>query len=129
MSVEGISDLIKSIQRCIPTGDEVQTVLSSPASMLIAEIKSNLPPDNTGNLRNSIKEFKPKSKNYKVIGPKYGKGGGNHANLVEYGFTHKSGATIAPRPFMRPAFDNNKEAILNMMEKKLGDLVQKKFDQ
>lgn len=127
MAVEGINELIKALVNSIPTGDEVQNVLSSPASKLIASIKANIPNDDTGNLRRSIQEFKPKSKTYKVIGPKYGKGGGNHANLVEYGFKHKGGKVIPPKSFIRKAFDENKSNILNEIEKKLGDLVVKKF--
>jgi HK97 gp10 family phage protein len=127
MAVEGINELIKALVNSVPTGDEVQNVLSSPASKLIASIKANIPNDDTGNLRRSIQEFKPKSKTYKVIGPKYGKGGGNHANLVEYGFKHKGGKVIPPKSFIRKAFDENKSNILNEMEKKLGDLVVKKF--
>lgn len=127
MAVEGINELIKALVDSVPTGDEVQNVLSSPASKLIASIKANIPNDDTGNLRRSIQEFKPKSKTYKVIGPKYGKGGGNHANLVEYGFKHKGGKVIPPKSFIRKAFDENKSNILNEMEKALGDLVVKKF--
>jgi HK97 gp10 family phage protein len=127
MAVEGINEIIKALVDSIPTGDEVQNVLSSPASKLIASIKANIPNDDTGNLRRSIQEFKPKSKTYKVIGPKYGKGGGNHANLVEYGFKHKGGKVVPPKSFIRKAFDENKSNILNEMEKKLGDLVVKKF--
>jgi HK97 gp10 family phage protein len=137
MAVEGINEVIKALAEAVPTGDEVQSVLKVQADFLIAKIKEKVPVD-SGNLKDSIQFFKPKKKNYLVVGPKYRKGskgfkrkgaksGGNHANLVEYGFTHKSGKVIPPRPFMRPAFDTNKEAILNMMEKKLGDLVVKKF--
>lgn len=140
MAVEGINEVIKALVDSVPTGDEVQSVLKVQADFLIAKIREKVPVD-SGNLKNSIQFFKPKSKNYLVVGPKYSKGmkgfkrvggksmasGGNHANLVEYGFTHKGGKVIPPKPFMRPAFDQNKEAILNMMEKKLGDLVVKKF--
>jgi HK97 gp10 family phage protein len=127
MAVEGINELIKALVNSIPTGDEIQSVLQAPSSKLIASIKANIPNDDTGNLRRSIQEFKPKKKNYKVIGPKYGKGGGNHANLVEYGFKHKGGKVIPPKSFIRKAFDENKSNILNDMEKSLGDLVVKKF--
>jgi hypothetical protein len=128
MAVEGINELMKSLIGCLPSGDEVQGALQSPTSSLISAMKGNIKHDVTGNLRNSIQEFKPKKKNYKVVGPKYGKGGGNHANLVEYGFTHVGGKVIAPRSFVRKAFDENKESILNQMEKSLGDLVVKKFE-
>ena len=127
MAVQGIEELVKALANSIPTGDEIQSVLQAPSSKLIAAIKSNIKSDNTGNLRRSIQEFKPKKKNYKVVGPKYGKGGGNHANLVEYGFKHKGGKVIPPRSFIRKAFDENRNNILNDMEKSLGDLVVKKF--
>lgn len=140
MAVQGIKEVLRALQRSIPEGDDVQAVLKEEANFLIAKIKSKVPVD-SGNLKDSIQFYKPKKKNYLVVGPKYTKGvkgfkrkggkamasGGNHANLVEYGFKHKGGKVVPPRPFMRPAFDENKDAILNMLEKKLGDLVVKKF--
>ncbi len=127
MAVEGINELIKALANSIPTGDEIQAAFAAPSSKLISAIKSNIPHDVSGNLRRSIQEFKPKKKTYKVIGPKYGKGGGNHANLVEYGFKHKGGKIVPPKSFIRKAYDQNKESLLNDMEKSLGDLVVKKF--
>ena len=35
----------------------------------------------------------------------YSEGKGGLTHLLEFGYTHRSGKYVAPRPFMRPAYD------------------------
>lgn len=79
-----------------------------------------------GDLLNSIAIITRISKHGEIfIGPRYkrrgGKGSANHAHLVEFGFMHKSGKVVAPRPFMRPGYEAAKTEAL----KKLSDEIEK----
>lgn len=61
----------------------------------------------------------------------------NYAHLVELGFNHPTAGHIAPRPFIRPAFDSYSQTMLRDLGKRLGKkiesagtrLAKKKFKQ
>lgn len=45
----------------------------------------------------------------------YSKARGRLTHLLEFGFTHRGGKFVAPRPFMRPAFDLFSREMLEAM--------------
>lgn len=126
--IQGIEEIMTSLKAVSGIAGSVDVALDPIANKLVADIKQRVPVDE-GDLQRSIKVYKTK-KGRKTIGPEYGKGKntGNHANLVEYGFTDRAGKVHPPRPFIRTAFESNKESILNSMEKAIGDIVVKAFE-
>jgi HK97 gp10 family phage protein len=46
-----------------------------------------------------------------------------HAHLVEFGTAHRS-----PKPYMRPAFDANKEKVVEIQRQELGTEIAKAWD-
>lgn len=42
---------------------------------------------------------------------------GRLTHLLEFGFTHRGGKFVAPRPFMRPAFDTFSKEMLDDMKR------------
>ena len=83
--------------------------------------RAKAPGGPTGNLKKSLATQQGKKtrsrkaflKVIKVIGPAWPLGA--HAHLVEYG--HKGGAK--PKPFMRPAWDNNKATVKTRFREKM----------
>lgn len=49
---------------------------------------------------------------------------GSHAHLLEFGHLAVNGVHVAPRPFMRPAFDAQYNAALEALGKVLGDSIE-----
>lgn len=108
------------------SGDKALRAAAKP----IIETAKLLAPVKTGALRKSI-TYKP---NTSVRSQKSGersgligirKPAGSHAHLLEFGHMAPNGTHVAPRPFMRPAFDANYEAALNELGRVLGDAIEK----
>jgi len=123
--VDGINDILKSLSKMAAMGGAtIQAAFKPSADMILSEIKSQLPV-NTGLLRDSYQFVRRKKSNRITIGPKYGKGGGNHAHLIESGFKHKSGKVVSGLYIERKVFDENKRSALDEMEKNLSIEVEK----
>lgn len=77
----------------------------------------------SGDLKNSLSIMKLKTRNkkkrfYKVYSRGVRQGG------VTYGFAQETGTEkMSSNPFLRPAFDNNKQKIANIMVEELGKAI------
>lgn len=102
-----------------------------------AKLAQGLAPVLTGKLKNSIivgakldgrqaklhrKMFRDDRSSVELfVGPSYLRGdGGRHGHLLEFG-TIK----MPPQPFMRPAWEQDKKAILDRLKEELWDQIQK----
>jgi len=135
--IEGVGDVEKQLQDLMKKlgADKVEPVLLNAAKDLAKEMKSNLArvtDEKTGNLKKAIgaKKLKRYLDNPAAgAGIKYGYKGGNHAHLIEYGTAerfHKSGKSVGaiqPRPFVRPAWDTNKDRIINGIIEELKGMI------
>ena len=103
-------DLMKYLDKSI----QAKTLLRRASKIAVTTMKAKAPVGDTGNLERSIK-FIPSRKRKKsiMIGPSYGKGGGNHANLVEFGYVHPSGKRVEGQPFVLETYDETKNQILD----------------
>ena len=129
------------IQEFAALGDEaipdLQAASDIAGKYILAKAKSTSAfVDKTGNLRSSIRFSKTKRtprKSYNVIGkiytlPKVGP----HAHLVEFG--HKivrNGQVfgkVKPHPFLRPAADESKEEVLNIITTAMNETIKKMGD-
>jgi len=114
-AVEALKDRVKS--------KEVQDILLAGAFVIRDEARANVPVD-TGLLKSNIiaTRGKPKGDSTDVlVGVKYGKGGGNHAALVEFG-TSK----MQPQPFFRPAVNAKKTEAGEIIAEGLKNLIEEK---
>lgn len=114
-------DLMKYLDKSI----QAKTLLRRASKIAVTTMKAKAPVGDTGNLERSIK-FIPSRKRKKsiMIGPSYGKGGGNHANLIEFGFIHPSGKRVEGQPFVLETYDETKNQILDNLRTE----IKKEFD-
>lgn len=125
--VQGINDIIKAMSQLQLTPDEIQRALRPSGDRILTYIQSNIPV-NTGQLRQSYGYVKRKYSNGLTIGAKYGKGGANHAHLIELGFTTRNGKKVQGKLIEQKAYEANREAALNSMAKNLGDVIADKWN-
>lgn len=95
------------------------------AAKVQVEINQTL---DTGRLRDSIAVIARLSKGEDIyVGPRYsGTRQARHAHLIEFGFRHaKSGRFVPPRPFMRPAYDLNRQVVVDAMLKETERILKK----
>jgi HK97 gp10 family phage protein len=102
------------------------------ANIVKADAKNRVPVD-TGDLKNSIdilkkeKSKNPRKKAAYQIGPRYkskkNPDGVNYGLCVEFGHKTSSGQTVAPHPYLRPAVDNNRGAVMSEVLKKFYDAI------
>lgn len=118
MKLEGLEQLAKFLKEAVPTHEESISTLKVVASPLVSSLRANAPID-TGNLSKSFQVYVSKKRTAVVVGPKYGKNGGNHAHLIEYGWTKRNGEIQPGNPFIRKTYD--------MMSKGLEESLQKGF--
>ena len=82
----------------------------------------------TYRLRDSIAVINKISKGSDIyVGPRYsGTRQARHAHLIEFGFRHhKSGKFIAPKPFMRRAYETTKDRVVAAMLKETEKILKK----
>lgn len=127
--VNGITEVINSLQSVGAEieNDRLQERIRATSQIIIDTAKSKVPVD-TGDLRDSIGFIKSKDSAHKskvLIGLQ--KSYYNHylGVMFEFGTEPrmvKSGAyrgIITPRPFMRPAVDQNREKVINGVKNSL----------
>lgn len=110
---------------------------------LIAAARANAPVD-SGSLQQSIGlrlvRYKKGMQLFAVVGPRrgFGKGGrepANYAHLVEFGHRinrgkktlRKGGVSsgeVAPKPFLRPAWDANKQEVLDTLSREFAERLE-----
>ena len=132
--IEGIEDLDRQLLALIKTmdPDKVEPILLTGAKTIAKAAKTNAPLGPTGNLKKSIyaKILTRRGGVGDILGFSEGQAapgfaGVNyrkapHARLVEYG-TRK----MAARPFLRPAWDTNKEPVKRQIIDDLKSVVEK----
>ena len=101
----------------------LEILLDQTADEIIDYIKSNAP--RSGHSSNAladsfIKEVFGSGLEKRIV--IYSKTKGGLVHLIEFGFTHRSGTKVSPRPFMRPAYD---KFAPNMVEK-MKEIIQGK---
>jgi HK97 gp10 family phage protein len=128
--VDGFKDLAAMLER-------LQSVRREEGALTRAMIKAVEPtadltralvPVRTGNLRRSITvsdKLKGRTKEAGIttvyLGTSYGRGqGGRHGHLVEFGTKHSR-----PRPFLRPAWDQDSRAMLLRLAEELRLQIEK----
>ena len=84
---------------------KMEKVLDETADKALAYIKSNAP--RSGRADGFADSFiaVPHGEGINKTITIYSSKKGRLTHLLEFGFTHRSGKFVAPRPFMRPAFD------------------------
>ncbi len=100
---ELLSDMVEDyVEKIIPKLDEE---LNSTADEIITYIKSNAP--RSGNrhaFADTFTKVESGSGMNKTVSI-YSEGKGGLTHLLEFGYTHRSGKYIGPKPFLRPAYD------------------------
>jgi HK97 gp10 family phage protein len=104
---------------------QAKTLLRRAGKIAVTAMKSKAPVGDTGNLERSIGFISSRRRKKSImIGPRYGKGGGNHGNLVEFGFIHSSGKRVEGQPFVLETYDETKGQILDNLRAE----IKKEFD-
>jgi HK97 gp10 family phage protein len=124
----GFEDLEANVTKLIAALDktEVAKILETPAKMLEDDIRARAPQGPTGNLKRSImsKVYDDYAAAVAIIGINYGVA--HHAHLVEFG--HGGPHPAPAHPFFRPAWDSNKNQILQDVKQGLIDAVDQAVD-
>lgn len=130
-------DDVKGVMNLLPLHMNhrlMQAANAAAATPLIHAAHRMAPVGKTAHLAESIGTEKPgMSRAGEIgevrVGPRRGRFHGNHGHLVEYGTgqrTTKSGANrgaMPAKPFMAPAFQQTREAVLSGINKFLGEKV------
>lgn len=84
---------------------KMEKVLDDTADKALAYIKSNAP--RSGRTDGFADSFiaVPQGEGINKTITIYSEKKGRLTHLLEFGFTHRSGKFVSPKPFMRPAFD------------------------
>lgn len=134
MRIEGMADLekqLKDLEKSL-NPDKVEPILLDGAKDLAAAMKANAPKGPTGNLKKSIKaKLLKQYAGHPAAGAGVDRKKAPHAHLVEYGTAQrhqksgKSTGTMPSKPFLRPAWDANKERITGNIIDGLKGLIDK----
>jgi len=100
---ELLSNMVEDyVEKIIPKLDEN---LNSTADDIITYIKSNAPRSGNKNaFADTFTKVESGTGMNKTVSI-YSEGKGGLTHLLEFGYTHRSGKYIGPRPFLRPAYD------------------------
>lgn len=125
-----LNDLEKALKNMLLPDEDVRAIIISNGQRIINDAKARAAFSKT--LANSIQYLGKgggKYKNNVLIGPKYPKGA--LAHIYEYGTAPRrtkdgyNRGQIVARPFMRPALDTNKAAVMEGIKKGLFKLAEK----
>ena len=117
-TIEGVEELQDMFERMDVKADKILESASEQAAKIVLSDAKNRAPVSTGALRNSIAIRKEKRKNKKHAYQVYCKG--EREGGVSYSMSIEIGTSDTPaRPFLRPALDANKNAIIN----KVSDVI------
>jgi hypothetical protein len=153
--LSGLSEVLAMLdaEKLMPYS-AIDKIVQNNSQPLVNQIKQNYISaghNKTGDLVKSILAFKRKRKGKNdpyftyYVGPKYGKGGGNHAHFLEYGvlfsaypvqgqgksisgrkygkYSTKQGFRIKSTGVIRKSKDQKEQSIISGMEKGLIDLI------
>lgn len=127
--VSGLNEIVKALKSIVPTSDQITASFKPVGDQILSNIKTELP-KRSGQLANAYTYVRRKYKNGLTIGASYGKGGGNHAHLIELGFKTRSkqGGRVEGRFVERKVFDQIRTSSLNEMEKNLTKEIEKNWN-
>lgn len=142
--IEGVDELVKQLRDELPKrmqGKILRKAIADGSKLVLKTAKQKVPVGETGMLKRSlgrrVKVYRNSGKVLGIVGPRTGfkktKAGRTrtalgekfqqahvnptkYAHLVELGTRHS-----APKPFLRPALDNNKEAVKAIFAKTIKD--------
>jgi len=99
----GISELVESY--AVEVIKEMEKVLDETSHKVLAYIQSKAP--KSGQAYGFAESFVavPEGEGVNKRIAIYSNTKGRLTHLLEFGFTHRGGKFVGPRPFMRPAFD------------------------
>lgn len=131
VQITGVKE-IDSVLRALPKemNHRVLQNANADAAQVLVRHAQSLAPVKSGALERSIGVVKPTLKNVGEIGEviagprRRGIYRGFHAHLIEYGKRNRgnNGRTI-PKPFMKPAFDAQKNVMFNRINEYIGKRV------
>ena len=137
ITIEGVKELQAKLKHIALVAREKinKRALNFATTVVVKQAKSNAPKD-SGQLEKAIgKRYKAygNASGAVVIGARLGFGTTYkgkprdpfyYSHLVELGFTNNKGIKIPADPFLRPAFDSNKQNIKNRYGKKAWKLIE-----
>jgi hypothetical protein len=126
--VSGLNEILRAFKTMIPSGDQIQSAFKPVGNQILQDIKTELP-KRSGQLADSYTYVRRKYSNGLTIGASYGKGGGNHAHLIELGFNKRNKrGRVEGRFVERKVFDQIRSSGLNLMEKNLANEIEKNWN-
>jgi HK97 gp10 family phage protein len=129
VNIEGIEEVASMF---IDMSDTCEAILDeatkSAAEIVLKDAKNKVPVD-TGKLRDALEISKEKTKKgkvgYQVRSKKLKDGGVKYAYAVEFGHKKKSGTVVAAQPYLRPAIEQNKDKIKDIINEKICEGIDK----
>ncbi len=121
--IEGVEELQAELSKIVNevTGKEMKDVYVK-AAIVVRDEARRFAPEVTGALRRGIFAARgDENKSSALVGVNYKIA--PHAHLVEFG--HAGPHPAPPHPYMRPAVENKKEAVKQIMTDGLGAIVKK----
>lgn len=119
--VEGLKELVKAFDDFPDIArEEMQTKVDEAGEFLLQKTKEKVPV-RSGALRDSLHLKKPRSKKWVMVNIlTWGNDVREYAAPVELGhrlvyFGKRTLRSVAPRPFLRPAVDENREKIFDII--------------
>jgi len=138
-NVKGLDEAIVAFQKLDSdkTNSFVVAAARDSAELILQRAKALVPVD-LGKLKAAleVKQVKMRAKKYSriiidqpvfTVGPKYAKMGGkkgssggvNYGHLVELGHKTIQGKPVQSKPYLRPAADNSKQDVINLIIKSI----------
>jgi hypothetical protein len=123
---------VDSVLRMLPKemNHRVLQNANADAAQVLVRHAQSLAPVRSGNLERSIGIVKPTLKNVSELGEviagprRRGIYRGFHAHLIEYGKKNRGNkGSTTPKPFMKPAFDSQRNTMFNKINEYIGKRV------
>jgi HK97 gp10 family phage protein len=132
--IEGMDELEKQLKELEKSlnPDKIEPILLEAAYDLAEAMRAKAPQGPTGNLKKSIRARLLKQyAGHPAAGAGVDRKKASHAHLVEFGTVQrhqksgKSTGTMPAKPFLRPAWDSNKERITRKVIENIKGLIDK----
>lgn len=126
VELQGMGDLLNRTELMgQKTAKVINPILKEAAEPMLEEIQKTTEfIDHSHNLRNAMKMSKVKTiQGVKAIWVGDVDKTANYSWYVEFGHTNKDGKNAPPHPFIRPAFQNNKDTAKQIIIAKLREVL------